>query len=598
MGSSPYSRAASNSKPSWDRKSKQNTKFGRNFGKFEPKKFSLGLMGFCSLMLLTFFSVSKLFHPSTPLSENDEAVPFIESAPNGKLEEEIANLGSKFEDIGSRNNTTRNESRKLEELSASNETDSTELGYVSFSVFTDLETRKQKIENNVNLKVDSVNELAVIVSKDEGTPMIDKGVPLEDNLNMELHSSDKQDVVTSNIGDEIEVESTEIKSTLTCDENSIDEGFPYARPAICEMTGEITINPVSSLVTIISSPDQGYGEKKIRPYARKDDYLFPKVKEITLKSVFTESDVPHCTITHEAPAVLFSVSGYTGNFFHDMADVLIPLFLTSYQFNGEVQFFVTNYDHKWIQKYRPILGKLSRYSIVNLDRDKSVHCVKHAFLGLFRDRDLIIHLHPTRNPKNYDMLDFTKFLRQVYGLKRGAPIVLGDQLHKRPRMLIISRKGTRRISNLRELVRVSKQLGFEVVVSEAGGNVKRYAQLVNSCDVMLAVHGAGLTNQIFLPPNAVVIQVVPWGKMDWMATNFYGQPAIEMNLKYLEYSVSMDESSLIERYPRDHVVFKDPYSIHLQGWEALSNVIMAQNVKLNLRRFRETLLSALDLLQE
>lgn len=400
------------------------------------------------------------------------------------------------------------------------------------------------------------------------------------------------------VGEGIEVENTEITSTLICDENSIDEGFPYARPVICEMTGEITINPISSLVTIMSSPNQGYGEKKIRPYARKDDYLFPKVKEITLKPIFTESEAPQCTITHEVPAVIFSVSGYTGNFFHDMADVLIPLFLTSYQFKGQVQFFVTNYDQKWIQKYRPILGRLSRHYIVNLDRDKNVHCVEHAFLGLFRDRDLIIHPHPTRNPKKYNMSDFTKFLRQVYALKRTTPIMLGELLHRKPRMLIISRKGTRRISNLRALVRVTKELGFEVVVSEAGGNVKRYAQLVNSCDVMLAVHGAGLTNQVFLPPKAVVIQVVPWGKMDWMATNFYGQPAIEMDLKYLEYRVREDESSLIERYPRDHVVFKDPYSIHLQGWEALKGVIMSQNVKINLRRFRETLLSALDLLQE
>jgi Glycosyltransferase 61 len=400
------------------------------------------------------------------------------------------------------------------------------------------------------------------------------------------------------VGEEIEVESTHIKSTIICDENSIDDGFPYARPTICEMIGEITVHPISSLVTIISSLDQGYGEKKIRPYARKDDYLLPKVKEITLKPVFTESEVPQCTITHTVPAVIFSVSGYTGNFFHDMADVLIPLFLTSYQFNSEVQFFVTNYDQKWIQKYRPILERLSRYNIVNLDRDKNVHCVKHAILGLFRDRDLIIHPHPTRNPKKYSMSDFTKFLRQVYALKRGTPVMLGELLQKRPRMLIISRKGTRRISNLRELVRMTKELGFEVVVSEAGGDVKRYAQLVNSCDVMLAVHGAGLTNQIFLPPKAVVIQVVPWGKMDWMATNFYGQPAIEMDLKYLEYSVKEDESSLIRRYPRDHVVFKDPYSIHLKGWEALSSVIMSQNVKLNLRRFRETLLTALELLQE
>ena len=70
-----------------------------------------------------------------------------------------------------------------------------------------------------------------------------------------------------------------------------------------------------------------------------------------------------------------------------------------------------------------------------------------------------------------------------------------------------------------------EMLGFDVTVSEAGGDVREFAEKVNSADVLLAVHGAGMTNQIFLPTGAVLVQIVPWGKMDWMATNFYGQPA-------------------------------------------------------------------------
>jgi hypothetical protein len=38
-------------------------------------------------------------------------------------------------------------------------------------------------------------------------------------------------------------------------------------------------------------------------------------------------------------------------------------------------------------------------------------------------------------------------------------------------------------------------------------------------------------------------------------------------------------------------------AIHSQGWNALSEVIMKQDVRLNLRRFKPTLLQALDLLQ-
>jgi hypothetical protein len=244
-----------------------------------------------------------------------------------------------------------------------------------------------------------------------------------------------------------------------------------------------------------------------------------------------------------------------------------------------------------------MLRRLSHHDIIGFDSNKDVHCFQHVTVGLMRDRDLIIHRHPTRNPKGYMMLDFMRFLRHSYGLSRDRPLVLGEQPNKKPRMLIISRRGTRKLLNLRRLATLSRGLGFEVVISEAGGNLKRFATMVNSCDVLLAVHGAGLTNQVFLPVQAVVIQIVPWGRMDWMATNFYGEPAHGMNLMYLEYYISEEESSLIHRYSRDHMVFRNPMAIHSQGWNAVSEVIMKQDVRLNLRRFKPTLLQALDLLQ-
>uniref|UniRef100_A0A0A9CJJ6 Glycosyltransferase 61 catalytic domain-containing protein n=1 Tax=Arundo donax TaxID=35708 RepID=A0A0A9CJJ6_ARUDO len=280
-----------------------------------------------------------------------------------------------------------------------------------------------------------------------------------------------------------------------------------------------------------------------------------------------------------------------------MSDVLIPLYLTSFGFKGRVKFFITNYKQWWIQKYKPMLRRLSHYDIIDFDSNKGVHCFQHVILGLVRDRDLILRQHPTRNPKGYSMLDYTRFLRHSYGLKRDRPLVLGEEPGKKPRMLIISRRGTRKLLNLRRVAAMSRALGFDVIISEAGGNLKRFATTVNSCDVLLAVHGAGLTNQVFLPAQAVVIQIVPWGKMDWMATNFYGEPARGMNLKYLEYNISAEESSLAQMYPKDHIVFKDPMAVHGQGWNALSEIVMTQDMRLNLRRFRPTLLQALDLLQ-
>lgn len=394
-----------------------------------------------------------------------------------------------------------------------------------------------------------------------------------------------------------DIEVPKPKSKIYCDDKGKDEGFPYARPIICQMSGDVRVSPGSSSVALTMPMQQGVEGRRVRPYARRDDSLLPLVKEVDIRAAASENDAPRCSINHDVPAVVFSVGGYTGNFFHDVSDVLIPLYLTSFRFKGRVKFFITNYKQWWIQKYKPMLRRLSHYDIIDFDSNKDVHCFEQVIVGLVRDRDLILRPHPTRNPQGYSMLDFTRFLRHSYGLKRARPLVLGEEPGKKPRMLIISRRGTRKLLNLRQLAAISRALGFDVTVSEARGNLKKFATMVNSCDVLLAVHGAGLTNQIFLPAKAVVIQIVPWGKMGWMATNFYGEPARGMNLRYLEYHISEQESSLAQRYPRDHMVFKDPMAIHGQGWNALANIFMAQDVKLNLRRFRPTLLQALDLLQ-
>jgi Glycosyltransferase 61 len=392
-------------------------------------------------------------------------------------------------------------------------------------------------------------------------------------------------------------------SKIACDENTVDEGFPYARPIVCEMAGDLRISPKEKSVFLVSSSQDSMvfdqnGEKKVRPYARKDDFLLPSVVEVTVKSIKPESQVPKCTKKYNVAAVIFSVAGYTGNFFHDMVDVLIPLFLTTSHFKGEVQFFITNFKPWYVDRYQPLLSKLSNYDVINFDEDDEVHCFPHGFVGLIRDRDLIIYPNPTRNPRNYSMVTFNSFLRNALSLKRDRPIILGESPKKKPRMLIISRTSTRKLLNQKQVAAMAEELGFEVIIKEAYPDLKSFAELVNTCDVLLAVHGAGITNQVFLPTEAVMVQIVPWGKMDWMATNFYGQPARDMKLRYVEYYIDKDETTLKEKYPSDHLVFTDPMAIHAQGWGSLAEIIMKQDVRVNLTRFRPSLLQALDLLQE
>uniref|UniRef100_A0A0A9DPQ3 Uncharacterized protein n=1 Tax=Arundo donax TaxID=35708 RepID=A0A0A9DPQ3_ARUDO len=122
--------------------------------------------------------------------------------------------------------------------------------------------------------------------------------------------------------------------------------------------------------------------------------------------------------------------------------------------------------------------------------------------------------------------------------------------------------------------------------------------LVNSFDAMLAVHGSGLTNLVFLPMNAVVVQVVPLGRMEELAMDEYGVPPRDMNMRYLQYNITAEESTLSELFPRGHPVFLDPLPIHKQSWSLVKDIYLGQqDVRLNLRRFRPVLENAIRLLR-
>ncbi|RZR98452.1 hypothetical protein BHM03_00027806, partial [Ensete ventricosum] len=291
---------------------------------------------------------------------------------------------------------------------------------------------------------------------------------------------------------------------------------------------------------------------KIRPYARK-----------------WESP---CTVHHTVPAIVFSTGGFLGNFFHDFTDVLIPLFTTAHQYRGEAQFLVTNFNYGWIKKYEQILRRLSRHQIIDLDRDD-----------------------PAMSPNGYSMADFREFLRSCFSLKRKS-VTAGS---RKPRLLMINRKGPRSFTNRREVASLARSLGYKVVVAgpEETKNLSRFARVVNSCDVMMGVHGAGLTNMLFLPTNAALVQVIPWGGLKYACSHDFGEPAPDMGIRYLEYEIKEEESSLMRQYPRSHPVFTDPLSIHKQGWNVLWSVFLnKQSVKLDVRRFKGVLQEAMKAL--
>ncbi|CAI9787209.1 unnamed protein product [Fraxinus pennsylvanica] len=370
----------------------------------------------------------------------------------------------------------------------------------------------------------------------------------------------------------------------------------------CEIEGDVRIQANSSTVFFFTSGinvSAGNNSWHVQPYTRKA-YLgaMKRVKNWTVTLANNKDGIPMCTKNHSFPAILFSVGGYSGNHFHDFSDLVIPLYSTSLRFKRDVQFLTTDTKPWWVSKFRGLLNKLSRHEIIDLDREKEVHCYTKVVVGLKSHKELIIN--PSKSQNNgLSMHNFRQFLRQTYSLERAKAIELKKGEKKRPRLMIISRKRTRILTNDNEITSLARKMGFEVIVDEANlsTNLSRFAQIVNSCDVLMGIHGAGLTNMVFLPDNAVLIQIIPLGGIDGFARTDFGEPSDGMNLKYLEYKIKVKESSLSKRYPLDHPLIKDSTSRRIKGWGGLSKIYLdQQNVTIDLHRFRGTLAKAMKIL--
>ena len=96
------------------------------------------------------------------------------------------------------------------------------------------------------------------------------------------------------------------------------------RADVCEIDGEVWIQGSTSSSVFYYAP---YANDSwiIRPYARKQDIAaMNRVKEVLVKPSVTHEGPHQCNVNHSVAAIVFSMSGYTGNFFHDFMDVIIP----------------------------------------------------------------------------------------------------------------------------------------------------------------------------------------------------------------------------------------------------------------------------------
>lgn len=361
---------------------------------------------------------------------------------------------------------------------------------------------------------------------------------------------------------------------------------------LCTISCPVVLDPTTSTFFTLG-PNNLVHVEKIKPYPRKyEDYIMSQIKEVSITS---GPKSPPCTIQHNAPAIVFSGGGYTGNFFHAFNDGFIPLFITISSIFSDNNFImvVSEAQDWWLSKYADLLKVFSKYPIVTLEKDNATHCFPSATLGLMSHGFMIID--QTLIPTSKTFLHFREFLDKAYG--RSSPMYSlphHQSSRYRPLLVLISRGNdvARRIINQDEAIQVMKDIGFDVIVFEPTQETplhESYA-LMDSSHVMVGVHGAAMTHALFLRPGSVFMQAVPIG-VDWAADAFYARIARGLNLEYIDYKIGVEESSLVDKYGKDNMLLKDPYGLQNKGWptEIMDIYLKQQNIKLDLVRFRKSL---------
>ncbi|GAV61112.1 DUF563 domain-containing protein [Cephalotus follicularis] len=372
--------------------------------------------------------------------------------------------------------------------------------------------------------------------------------------------------------------------------------YSHKKYDLCSINGPTVLDPTTSTFYTANSTSQAppFHVLKIRPYPRKwETSIMATIKELTLTSG-PPPPSSTCQVQHNAPALVFSAGGYTGNFFHDFNDGFIPLYITvsSIYPNQDFVLVISQASDWWVHKYAEVLRAFSKHHpIVNLDKDTATHCFTSATIGLMSHGFMTIDSKLI--PSSKTLSHFRAFLGKAYDQ--------GQTHHpdseSRPRLVLASRTGDvgRVILNQAELKWVAQDVGFDVVVFEprSSDSLREAYALINSSHVMVGVHGAALTHSLFLRPGSVLVQVVPLGTQ-WVAEVCFANPAKDLGLVYMEYKIGAEESSLVGKYDKNDVVIKDPVAFQGNYWSTavMSIYLREQNVKLNLDRFREYLKKA------
>ena len=201
----------------------------------------------------------------------------------------------------------------------------------------------------------------------------------------------------------------------------------------------------------------------------------------------------------EAPSGSFYTLGCNGHFFHFFANDVIPLlhFLRLYGAQiGPLHIVTKSGFPPFIQQtLRAICATFKNVEILELGSSERLVDVNALWLLRYPDNKEWMPVTPDEAD------DLGHLLSEFYQL---PPATAPDQL------LFVSRGDARlrRLVNEAELMAELTDLNFEFFYPKSGDHASQI-QAFRSARIIVAVHGAALTNLLFCQPGALVIELFP-----------------------------------------------------------------------------------------
>jgi hypothetical protein len=181
----------------------------------------------------------------------------------------------------------------------------------------------------------------------------------------------------------------------------------------------------------------------------------------------------------------------TGGYFHWITEISPRLWIANQYIDSSIPLLIPEYFLDKLRFSNSFLEPFNR-NIISFKADELVDVDNLMFVsqtgGIFNYQPLSIH-------------SSTQFLKNYY---------LGNNVYKKINdqkvYISRSRSGKRMILNEDKIAPLLNQYGYQIVYTEEL-SLKEQIKLFSQTTHLLSLHGAGLSNMVFMPPNSKVIEI-------------------------------------------------------------------------------------------